>query len=355
MKIILKDGTGSIDLKFLVADFDRHSNARIYFRRNGRKIRLRAEIGTAEFLAEYHAARELTSSGAPTPPAPKSAPVRGTLRWLVCEYYQSGDFKRLDKTTQRMRRRDLDAITLLHGEKRYLLLEPRHIKALRDVKSTTPHAANNLLKMLRVFFQWAISNDHMKHNPARDVKKIKVATEGHHAWTVSEIGQFMRRHPADTKAGLAIALLLYTGVRRSDLVQLGRQLETADGGLRLVETKGRGRKRKVTELPIMPPLARVLELHRNQHLTYLTTAYGAPFTAAGFGGWFKDRCIEAGLPHCSAHGLRKAAATIAAENGATPHELMAMFGWSDLAQATHYTYDFERKQSAVGAAKRIVL
>jgi hypothetical protein len=32
-------------------------------------------------------------------------------------------------------------------------------------------------------------------------------------------------------------------------------------------------------------------------------------------------------------GLRKAGATVAAENGATPHQLMAIFGWNTLAQA----------------------
>jgi hypothetical protein len=35
------------------------------------------------------------------------------------------------------------------------------------------------------------------------------------------------------------------------------------------------------------------------------------------------RADEAGLPKCSAHGLRKAGATITAENGATDRQLMA--------------------------------
>ena len=29
--------------------------------------------------------------------------------------------------------------------------------------------------------------------------------------------------------------------------------------------------------------------------TFLVTEYGRPFTAAGFGNWFRDRCNEAGL------------------------------------------------------------
>jgi hypothetical protein len=61
-------------------------------------------------------------------------------------------------------------------------------------------------------------------------------------------------------------------------------------------------------------------------LTFLIK-HGKPFTANGFGNWFRDRRDGAGLPQCSAHGLRKAGATIAAENGATDRQLMAMFDW----------------------------
>ncbi len=48
---------------------------------------------------------------------------------------------------------------------------------------------------------------------------------------------------------------------------------------------------------------------------------GKPFTTSGFGNKFRDWCDEADLPHCSAHGIRKHASVIAAENGATEHQL----------------------------------
>ena len=65
--------------------------------------------------------------------------------------------------------------------------------------------------------------------------------------------------------------------------------------------------------------------------------FNRPFTANGFGGWFRDRCDEAGLPQCSAHGLRKAGAALAAENRASVHELMAIFGWLTMKEAERYT------------------
>lgn len=33
--------------------------------------------------------------------------------------------------------------------------------------------------------------------------------------------------------------------------------------------------------------------------------YGKPFSKGGFSNWFRERCDEAGLKHCTAHGLRR--------------------------------------------------
>jgi hypothetical protein len=51
------------------------------------------------------------------------------------------------------------------------------------------------------------------------------------------------------------------------------------------------------------------------------TEFGRPFTSLGFGNRVRAWCDEAGLPHCSSHGVRKAGATIAANNGASEHWL----------------------------------
>lgn len=84
------------------------------------------------------------------------------------------------------------------------------------------------------------------------------------------------------------------------------------------------------------------------HAPEFEAAYDAAKAAA-------DRwCDEAGLKHCSAHGLRKAAATIAAENGATAHQLMSIFGWTTLQQAEVYTKAAEQKRLA-GSAMHLIL
>jgi hypothetical protein len=96
-----------------------------------------------------------------------------------------------------------------------------------------------------------------------------------------------------------------------------------------VPLKTRRKKVHAIEIPILPDLAAIIEASRAGDMTFLMTEWGKPFTANGFGGWFRARCDEAGLPQC---GLRKAGATIAAERGATDRQLMAMYGWESAAK-----------------------
>lgn len=349
MRILFKDGTGSVSLKYLMEDSDRHGNTRLYVRVRGRKKRLRALVGSDEFMTEYKAA----IFGLRVPVEVQARVSPQSLKWLVTKYQASAEFSRLDIETQANRRRILDEIVAKHADKRFKILRRKHVKALRDEKSTTPHAANNRLKVMKYLFTWAVDEELMDENPARDVKAIQADTEGFHTWTIEELLKFMERHPADTKAGLAFALLYYLGPRRCDVVKLGPQMVSSDGFLRLIETKGHRRKQKVTELTVGPELLAVLDLHPTKHLTYLTTAHGKPFAIKGFGNWFKARCLEAGLTLCTAHGLRKAGATIASDRGATTEQLMSMYGWTNPSQAHHYTKKANRKRLA-GETSRLL-
>ena len=65
-------------------------------------------------------------------------------------------------------------------------------------------------------------------------------------------------------------------------------------------------------------------------------------------------CDQAGLPHCTSHGLRKAGATIAAENGASDLQLMAIFGWMRAEMATLYTRRANRRKLSQDAMPLIV-
>lgn len=355
-----------VRLRFLTEDTDRHGNLRIYLRRKGMpKVRLRAEPGSTEFLEEYKRALD----GAPRSPQVKRPPVAETsFRWLLEAYYKSAEYHQLGDSTRRVRRLILDSICdsktssdANRAELPFGRMESKHVREIRDEKRKYPEAANSRIKALRQLFAWAKEVGHVKANPALDVPRLKSASEGFHTWTPDEISQFEAKHPVGTKARLAFALLRYTGVRRSDVVKLGRGMER-DGHLHFTITKGALKKGKPGQtapgpkrlaLPILPELRAALDATPNAHMTYLVNEWGRPFTAAGFGNKFRDWCDQAGLPQCSAHGIRKADATLAAENGATTHELMAMFGWDSIQQAEHYTRKANQGKLATGAMHRL--
>lgn len=70
---------------------------------------------------------------------------------------------------------------------------------------------------------------------------------------------------------------------------------------------------------------------------------GRPFTSPeALGVSFKRWCVEAGLPHCSTHRLRKGGATFLAERGVTSQQLMAIYGWTKLEMAERYTRRADR-------------
>ena len=63
----------------------------------------------------------------------------------------------------------------------------------------------------------------------------------------------------------------------------------------------------------------------------------------------REWCDQARLPQCTAHGLKKAAATICAELGATDRQMMALFDWTSESMATPYTKKANRATMAAAA------
>jgi integrase len=132
------------------------------------------------------------------------------------------------------------------------------------------------------------------------------------------------------------------------VVLLGKQ-HVRSGWLHFTQRKNARNKPVTLQLPVLPALQRIIDATPTGDLTFLTNDLGRPFTAAGFGNKMRQWCDEAGLPECSAHGLRKAGAAIAAENGATAHQLMSVFGWLSLKQAELYTRAAQQKRLAKDA------
>jgi integrase len=256
---------------------------------------------------------------------------------LCVRYFaECTEYKLLDDRTKRVRRAILEGTfdEPIAPDSRKLFKDfplskmgTDAIEVLRDRKIKKPQAANSRVKAIRQVFKFGLRKKLIANNPARDVEYLKSGSTGFHTWTVDEVRQFEVRHPVGTKARLALGLLLLTGQRRSDVIRFGRQ-HVRNGKLTFTQYKGRNRKPKKLTLPVLPALKEIIDA---------TVCGGRSYSDAGFGNKFRDWCDQAGLHHCSAHGLRKAGATIAANNGATSRQLMSMFGWETLKEAERYT------------------
>lgn len=360
-----------VKLKYLLKDIDRHGNVRWYVRKRGApKARLEGVPGSEEFAASYHAALlgvRSTSASNKQPTKPNS------FRWLVEQYYGAACYTTLEPSTRHARKLILDKLcnaeTEAEGYPRYgdlpfKQMRKSDVRRIRDAKAAdTPEAANDWLKAVRQVFKFAVDDELIEHSPAESVGYIASKSQGFHTWTVEEIRQYERRHPVGTQARLALALLTFLGQRRSDVVRFGEHMvRLVDGQrkIKFIQHKGRNTKPVELELPILPELDAIISATPRVvkkgavSLTWLQTEHGLAFTAPGFGNKMRDWCNQADLPHCSAHGVRKAGATIAAENGASTHDLNSIFGWRTLKEAFRYTEAVRQKKLAEGSMHKII-
>jgi integrase len=328
----------------LVPQITRHRK-RVWYVRvgHGPRIRLRSPYGTPEFESEYHAAiRGEKAASAPRKPG------AGTLRWLWDQYRDTSAWTTLSRATQRQQINIMSHVLETAGTMPLAEMTRAHIVAGRERRKDTPSQANNFLNTMRSLFKWAKESEHLAADPTEDVKIVpRPKTGGFRVWTEDEIERFEAHWQIGTRERLALDLLLYTGLRRGDVVRLGRQ-HVRDGEFRI-----RTEKNGVEVIaPILPPLARSIEATKTGDLSFICGDRGRPRTKESFGIWFRRACNAAGCPG-SAHGLRKAGATRAAENGATTEQLKALFGWTDDAMPWLYAKSAERARLAREAASKL--
>jgi integrase len=343
-------------LKYCVYDPDPNGNDRYYVRKPGhKKIRIKETFEDAEgritpaFMKAYFEALETLDGKTAAPP---KTPREKTFYWLVDQYYRSPKFKGFDQLTQADKRSVLNRYCKTAGNLPYAACRQEDVESSQDKRRDTPGAADKLVKYLRSLFAWAIEKKLATFNPAIGVAKINETT-GWHTWTPAEVDQYRNYYKIGTKARLALELMLSVGARISDACRIGRQHEDA-GWLKFVAWKNRNKKtRKIIECPITRELAEALAASPTGDMTYLVNDLGRPFTINGLGNKMREWCDAAGLPQCTAHGLRKAAAVVLAENGATAPELCAIFGWSKLETAEIYIREARKRTMVANAFTRL--
>lgn len=333
----------AIKLKHVQRHKGRDGRVRHYFRKPGLPRVKLPDPEDQGFWEAYHAALHQADEVKPERHA------AGTLAALADDWMRTPAYKQLGPATQRNYARLLLGIQnedfALH---QIDLFESQHIRRFVARKADTPAAANHRLRLFRLIFAFAVEDGRLKSDPTAGVKRLKEKGEGAKSWSEDEIGRYEARWETGSTPRLALALLLYTGQRRSDVVRMMPR-DIVDGMISVQQVKTGTR----LFIPIHPLLAVELAAVPQERSTYLETSFGKPFSPDGFAIRFAKWCDEAGLEGLSPHGLRKAAARRMAEAGCTAHQIAAITGHRTLAEVQRYTLAADQKRLAEEAMAKI--
>lgn len=340
---------------------DRHGKQRYRFRRVGYPSRyLPGELGSEEFLRAYAEAKaaapkngvpqreeypagsigELTTRYMAVPARLGPTPTtQAKIRAIICKF-------REDRETWPVAGIRFEHIDTIIAEKRVKKQVGKRIEGGVE-------AARRLRKELIRLFDFAKKIRMISDNPARDADRIKTSkeerSEGFYTWTETDIEQYRQHHQLGTKPRLAMELMLWTGQRRIDAIHLGRS-NIVNGYIHFTQTK----TDKALGIPLAPQLLEAITaMPPHSHECFLLSGWNRPFTNAGFGNWFREQCDAAGLPKCTAHGLRKATMRRMAELGVTNQHMKAVSGHSKDDEVARYTAAANQRRMADAAIRAL--
>lgn len=343
--------------KYVTRQIDRHGRERYRFRRQGcPSYCFKAAIGTETFRTEY----AFCIAGKQRQSVIDPSMAQGSVADLYHRY--SSSLERLGPTevTQRKVRATLEIgivnqfghllvcdMTFEHVDQ--LIARRRKVSVQNGRKTGGIEAARKFRKEMLRLLAFAEKIGMTTLNAARHSDKVRVAagqrSTGYHSWTEEEIDRYRARHKLGDKARLALELLLWTGQRRSDVVHLGPS-DIRNSAVFIRQKKGG----KTLQIKVARQLLRAIAaMPANDTEHFLLTEWGKPFSKAGFGNWFRLQCDAAGLPQCTAHGLRKAAMRRMAELDMGNSSLKAVSGHTKDNEVALYTAAADQRQLAENA------
>lgn len=314
---------------------------RVRARRTGAStLYFKSPTGTDAFGAEY---RSWLAEAEPAVVAERNA--RGTVSALIAEYYSSSNFLTLAASTRRTHSATLERFRLEHGHRLVADMDPLAIDRILDRMAATPAMASNMRKRLNTLLRFAVKRKYRADNPIAHVERIRYKTSGFRTWTEADIAAFRNRWPEGTMQRLALELLLYTGLRRGDVVRLGPKHRDGDSLTITLEKSGH-----TTELTIPISTELLKHLPSNEHSTYLAVAGGRQRSEKSFTGYIGEAAKAAGITEqASPHGLRKAACRRLAEEGCSALQIQSITGHQNLKELETYVAAASKTILARGA------
>lgn len=329
---------------------DRHGKLRRYHRASGTPIdasltgqALAAEVARLDKLHEPIKAKP------------------GTLAGLIESYQGSPRFKNLKPRTQADYEKIIAYLAPL-AETPLAMIGPGFIAKLRDKTLAKKRAgfANHMLAMLSSACHHGVEYELLERNPCVGIAPSIITADRkrpNRAWTPAERANVMAA--AWPQLRLPIALAMFLGLRRGDIVKLPLQAYK-DGWLTFRASKNDAN----LHLPVLGRLREIMDQAIAERPANATTLLlclntrGRKWTDNGLSvqlGKFFDECRERGLmgPGGSLHGLRHSAGAELRGAGYDREQRKLILGHDTDEMAEHYSGSADVTGQLIDMAKRL--
>src|SRR5262249_29327347 len=249
--------------------------------RHGKRIRLKAEYGSEEFWQQYQDAL----SGLVRQRAKATA---GSLAWLGERYRETSAWTDLSLATRRQRENILRPVLEKAGTEPASKITSAHIVDGRDRRKKSQ--GRHFIDTMRGLFEWALEAQLIKADPTAGVKYPKqTKTDGFVPWTEEHVAAYQSRWAIGMQQRVWLEVLLWTGLRRGDAVELGRQhVRSGESGPEFsIKTAKTGME---VIIPIADELDAILKTGPCGDLVFIVGSNGQPMTKESFGNALRKAC-----------------------------------------------------------------
>lgn len=314
----------------------------VYYRKGACKVRIRRSPEDFKGIRAEVERIERELSEARLNPA--STHREGSLGWLITEYRKSDWWKALRASTRVSYERAFVVLEELK-KKDLSFLDRSKILRLRD-QAWMPERgrwlANMTVTVLGIVLKFGQDKGHLKTNPlAENVRKIRApkvkgAAPANRPWTEEERRIVLAE--AEPHVRLALALMMCTGLRKSDAFEVGFN-DIRDGDISVITNK----RNAPVSLPIHPVLATAISARPGEKVGRLVIRRdGKPYTADGFDTvWHRYRktLLDRGAisPGLTLHGLRHTLGTLLKEAGMDDGDIADVLGQASVSMARLYS------------------
>lgn len=283
--------------------------------------RVKAELGSPEFTAEYNKAVDS-----------KRIPDKKAFQSVITRYKASNAYLDLAESTKRNWRPWLDRISDYFGKLRTAQFDRADkirplIRKWRGKYAETPRTADYGMQVLSRILAYAVDPlGEIDSNPCEGIKQLYSGSRAGIIWTDDDIA--ILKKTCSEEVAHAIDLAAYTGLRVGDLVKLSWSHVGSDA---IIMGTGKSGGKRQAIVPLYEELRNVLARIPRRSTTVLTSSRNRPWTTNGLASSFhtakREAWPEGDTLHF--HDLRGTAATKFYLAGLSEREIAETMGWEE--------------------------